>query len=273
MPPFINTDIIDGNVVAEEVFEESSSEEDDEIEEALPEPVTNTHHFDFRRVQNTFACSSEIDPKEMLARLRFGRRTEECWNFKYDIAVIGGAVRKLVRSSGDIWYVYGRQGSCGYTQNPWIGTEVGCAQTARTVTRCISIFFTKSIRTYPDVRRFQRAYSIIAPAAIFCAVEKCHSLCVHVQHGSKLGNMPSATQRNSIMVQLHNQMRPPHRRAFCRFSGRSLQPHTNSWWISKIQSCRSFIPSVCAGAEVKERECGPSMAKVVQITSEDVTEM
>ena len=51
MPPFINTDIIDGNVVAAEVLENSSSEEDDEIEEVLPEPVTNTHHFDFRRVQ------------------------------------------------------------------------------------------------------------------------------------------------------------------------------------------------------------------------------
>ena len=41
MPPFINTDIIDGNVVAAEVLENSSSEEDDEIEESREEKSGN----------------------------------------------------------------------------------------------------------------------------------------------------------------------------------------------------------------------------------------
>ena len=270
MPPFINTDIIDGNVVAAEVLENSSSEEDDEIEEVLPEPVTNTHHFDFRRVQTRLRALLKLNAESYTCVYDLGD-TEEC-KISYDIAVIGGAVRKLVRSSGDIWYVYGRQGSCGYTQVKWIGTEVGvCADCQNSDSLHHPLLHKKSIRTYPDVRQFG-ARIPSSHLLLFCAVEKCRNLCVYMQHGGKLGNIPSAVQRNSIMVRVHNQMRPPHLKSILSVLGK--KPAAPQQLVDLKDSIMSELHTKCLCGGGSERARVWSVDdEVVQITSEDVTEM
>ena len=186
----------------------------DSEDESLPDPVTEETPFEFGRVLERVESLLKFDSEPFTSIIDVGDHEEfKVW---YDVILLGGFVRKLVRSSGDIWYEY-------KDHVKWIGTEAGvCDECMNSDSIDHPVSYRCSIRTYPDVRTYNTTgkKNRWRTLCLHSSINKNKDVCVYMQHGGKVTSLPVAVRRNERMRHVHEQIQPKHLKGIVSIVGK-----------------------------------------------------